>query len=77
MWLPGMERRGGWEWVCERIYGACGKWYFAGAAIGYDKLLRKWIDPLNDRIISGVAGFGEGTISELCERTIAVRKAIG
>lgn len=40
-----------------------------GAAIGYKHLDRKWIDPLNDTVKSTVAGFGQGTISDLIERT--------
>jgi len=45
-----------------------------GAAIGYEKLPEKWITPLNDRVKTAVAEYGEGTITELCERTIKIRK---
>lgn len=41
-----------------------------GAAVGYDGLDRRWIDPLNDTVKTAVAGFGEGSISELAERTV-------
>ncbi len=43
-----------------------------GAAVGFDALDQKWIQPLSDSVHSAVADFGFGTISELCERTIAV-----
>ena len=44
-----------------------------GAAVGYKKLDSKWVNPLNDRIKTAVASFGEGTITGLANRTIAVR----
>ncbi|HEY5586817.1 MAG TPA: ADP-ribosylglycohydrolase family protein [Ruminiclostridium sp.] len=44
-----------------------------GAAIGYDKLDQKWIAPLNDRVKTVVADFGEGSISDIVKRIIAVR----
>ena len=44
-----------------------------GAAIGYDCLPQRWIAPLNDTVKTVVAGFGQGTISELAERTVALR----
>ncbi|MDD3334538.1 MAG: ADP-ribosylglycohydrolase family protein [Eubacteriales bacterium] len=43
-----------------------------GAAVGYDKLDARWIAPLQDRVKTVVAGFGEGSIHSLCDRTIAV-----
>ena len=43
-----------------------------GAAIGYDKLDQKWIAPLNDTVKTAVAGFGQGTISDLVQRTISI-----
>ncbi len=45
-----------------------------GAAIGYDQLDSRWIEPLNDTVRTVVAGFGEGTISDLAERTIALHQ---
>ena len=39
-----------------------------GAAIGYDRLDQRWIEPLNDHVKTAVAGFGHGTISELVHR---------
>jgi hypothetical protein len=47
-----------------------------GAAIGYTNLDQRWIAPLNDRVKTVVAGFGEGTISELVQRTIAIREQL-
>jgi hypothetical protein len=44
-----------------------------GAAIGYERLPQRWIAPLNDTVKTVVAGFGQGTISGLAERTVAVR----
>jgi len=41
-----------------------------GAAIGYDKLDKKWINPLNDTVKTVVADFGEGKISDLVQRTL-------
>ena len=41
-----------------------------GAAVGYDGLDHRWITPLNDRVVTVVAGFGEGSISGLVERTV-------
>lgn len=45
-----------------------------GAAIGYDALPHRWIAPLNDEVRSGVADFGFGSITELAERTVNVRR---
>lgn len=41
-----------------------------GSAVGYDQLPQKWIAPLNNRVKSAVASFGEGTIDGLVDRTI-------
>ena len=43
-----------------------------GAAIGYGKLDQRWTAPLNDTVKTAVAGFGEGRISELVQRTLEV-----
>ena len=43
-----------------------------GAAAGYRGLDRKWIDPLQDTVKTAVADFGQGTISELVERTLRI-----
>lgn len=45
-----------------------------GAAIGYDRLDRRWVDPLNDTVRTVVAGFGDGSISDLTQRTLALRR---
>ncbi len=47
-----------------------------GAAVGLGALPRRFIDPLNDSVHSGVAGFGFGSITELAERTIAQRERL-
>jgi ADP-ribosylglycohydrolase len=43
-----------------------------GAAIGYERLPQRWIAPLHDTVKTVVASFGQGTISQLAERTVAV-----
>jgi ADP-ribosylglycohydrolase len=43
-----------------------------GAAVGYAGLDQRWISPLNDRVKTVVANFGEGSISDLVRRTIQV-----
>jgi hypothetical protein len=48
-----------------------------GAAIGYEALDQRWIAPLNDTVKTVVAGFGQGTISELVQRTIDFRDKVG
>jgi hypothetical protein len=45
-----------------------------GAAVGYENLDPRWILPLHDRVKTVVAGFGEGTLSDLVMRTVAVRQ---
>jgi hypothetical protein len=44
-----------------------------GAAIGYNRIEGRWVEPLNDRIKTVVASFGEGKISDLIARTVAQR----
>ena len=41
-----------------------------GAAIGYEGLDQRWIEPLNDHVKTAVAGFGHGSISGLVDRNI-------
>ena len=43
-----------------------------GAAVGYEGLDHRWIEPLNDHVKTAVAGFGQGSISGLVERNIAL-----
>lgn len=47
-----------------------------GAAIGYTRLPQRWIAPLHDTVKTVVASFGQGTISGLAERTIALREKL-
>jgi ADP-ribosylglycohydrolase len=42
-----------------------------GAALGYHALDQRWLAPLHDTVKTHVANFGNGTISELAERTVA------
>jgi len=42
-----------------------------GAALGYEQLDGRWFEPFQDTVESSVAMFGNGTISELIERTVA------
>ncbi|MCY3915616.1 MAG: ADP-ribosylglycohydrolase family protein [Chloroflexi bacterium] len=41
-----------------------------GAAVGYDGLDKRWIEPFNDRVQTVVAGFGHGAISGLVQRNV-------
>lgn len=41
-----------------------------GAAIGYEGLDKRWIEPFDDQVRTVVAGFGHGSISGLVERNI-------
>ena len=45
-----------------------------GAAIGYNAIDKKWIDPLNDTIKSTVASFGECKISDIVGRIIKQKR---
>lgn len=47
-----------------------------GAAVGYEGLDPRWVAPLNDTVKTAVAFYGQGTITELVQRTLDVyRKA--
>ena len=47
-----------------------------GAALGYDRLPQRWIEPLHDTVKTVVAGYGQGTISGLAARTVALRSRL-
>ncbi len=47
-----------------------------GAAIGYGRLPQRWIAPLNDSVKTVVASFGQGSISSVAERTLALRRKL-
>lgn len=47
-----------------------------GAAVGIDNIEKRWTEPLNDKIKSVVASFGECKISDICNRIIAVKEKI-
>lgn len=44
----------------------------AGAAIGFECLDQRWIEPLNDHVKTVVAGFGHGSISGLVQRNYSL-----
>jgi len=46
------------------------------AAVGYDRLECRWIDPLNDTVKTVVAHFGQGSITELANRTVSLYKQL-
>lgn len=45
-----------------------------GMLMGAENLPKKWIEPLNDSIVSGVQGFHKVAISELAKRTVPFAK---
>jgi ADP-ribosylglycohydrolase len=47
-----------------------------GAAVGIDKIEKRWYEPLNDTIKSVVASVGQCKISEICERIIRLKKKL-
>jgi len=47
-----------------------------GAFLGAGRLPEKWIAPLHDTILSGVDGFGKGSISGLAERTCVIARKL-
>jgi ADP-ribosylglycohydrolase len=47
-----------------------------GMMLGAEALPQKWISPLNDRLKSGVDGFGLVKISEMAARTVNIIKSI-
>ena len=48
-----------------------------GAAVGIDGIEKRWYQPLNDTVKSCVASIGQISISEIIDRTIAVRERMG
>lgn len=47
-----------------------------GAAVGIDGIDKQWIEPLNDTIKSTIASVGQTSISEICERIIAMKERL-
>ena len=47
-----------------------------GAAVGINKIEKRWYEPLNDTIRSSVASFATCKISDICERIIAQRNRL-
>jgi ADP-ribosylglycohydrolase len=62
----GLAVEGGWDTDCT---GATTGSVF-GAKFGAKALPAHWVDPLNDRIRSAIAGFDGSRISDLVERTL-------
>ncbi len=57
---------GGWDTDCNgATVGA-----IMGTLLGYDKINKKWIDPLQNRVRSSLKGFDNMNIDELAQRTI-------
>lgn len=56
---------GGWDTDCNGATAGS----IMGAMLGGAALPESWVDPLNDTIHTGLAGFGETRISDLAERT--------
>ena len=48
-----------------------------GMALGAPALPKRWTEPLNDRVKTGIDGLHDVRISELADRTVAVMKMIG
>ena len=50
-----------------------------GAAVGGDGIGPRWYGPFNDRVQTFVAGngYGDGTLSDLVARTVALRQPAG
>jgi ADP-ribosylglycohydrolase len=64
----GLAVEGGWDTDCT---GATTGSIF-GAMFGAGALPSRWVEPLNDRISSAIAGFDNSRISDLVERTEAL-----
>jgi ADP-ribosylglycohydrolase len=64
----GLAVEAGWDTDCT---GATTGSIF-GAAFGIGALPSRWVDPLNDRIHSAIAGFDNSRITDLTERTEAL-----
>ncbi|MCY4021233.1 MAG: ADP-ribosylglycohydrolase family protein [Chloroflexi bacterium] len=47
-----------------------------GAAVGYEGLDQRWIEPFNDQVKTAVAGFGHGSISGLVERNVELWRRV-
>lgn len=47
-----------------------------GAAVGYEGLDKRWIEPFNDHVKTVVAGFGQGSISGLVQRNVELWRQV-
>lgn len=64
--------RGGWDTDCNGATAGS----ILGVLIGPDRIPRHWIDPLNDRLRSDVAGYDGSVISNLAERTARLARSL-
>jgi len=61
---------GGWDTDCNGATVGS----ILGVMLGADRLPKKWIDPLNDRVESFVTGYNNSRISGLAKRTFSLAK---
>jgi len=61
---------GGWDTDCNGATVGS----ILGVMLGADRLPKKWIDPLNDRVESFVTGYNNSRISDLSKRTFSLAK---
>jgi ADP-ribosylglycohydrolase len=45
-----------------------------GVMIGADRLPSKWIAPLNDTLLTGVAGYHRVSLTQMAEETVGLMK---
>jgi len=61
---------GGWDTDCNGATTGS----ILGVILGAEKLPKKWIKPLNNRIESFVIGYNNSQISDLAKRTFKLAK---
>jgi len=64
--------RGGWDTDCNGATGGS----VSGMMLGADGLPEKWVNVLNDRLLSAVVGFNDCKISELAKRTQEIAQKV-
>lgn len=63
---------GGWDTDCNGATAGS----IAGAMLGARRLPARWVEPLNDRLLSFVIGNHDNRISDLARRTLAMAKRV-